>query len=156
MFKEKEKYFLSVLKCIYGVNFNSSSPETKKFVDLLFKTLETQVYDVAAASTTTTTLPNTAPTDTAPAVTAEPAPTKMSVTKQPAEPLLSEPLSVANPPTTQTLSGHQVSFLCSALALDARNIFMKEPTIKSSWSNFSGLCEVLSITWFLIFWTHAR
>jgi len=110
MFKEKEQDFLSVLQCIYGINFNSSPPETKKFVDLLFKTLETQVYDVAAASTTTA-LPTTAPTDTTPAVVAEPAPTKMSVTKQPAEPLLSESLSVANPPTTQNLPGHQVSFL---------------------------------------------
>jgi len=107
MYKEKE-HFLSVLQCIYGINFISSL-ETKKFVDLLFKTLETQVYDVAAVSTTAA-LPNTAPTDTAPAVVAEPAPTKMSVAKQPAEPLLSEPLSVANPPSTQTLSGHQVSF----------------------------------------------
>ena len=109
----KEEHFLSVLRCIYiyiyGINFNSSPPETKKFVDLLFKTLETQVYDVAAASTTAA-LPNTAPIDTAPAVVAEPAPTKISVVKQPAEPLLSEPLSVANPPSTQTLSGHQVSF----------------------------------------------
>jgi len=109
MFKEKEEHLLSVLQCIYGINFNSSPPETKKFVDLLFKTLETQVYDVAAASTTAV-LPNTAPTDTAPAVVAEPAPTKVSVVKQPAEPLLSEPLSVANPPSTQTLSGHQVRF----------------------------------------------
>lgn len=92
-----------------GVNFNSSPPETKKFVDVLFKTLDTQVYDVAAASTTAA-LPTTAPTDIAPALTAEPAPTKMSVTKQPSEPLLSEPSSVANPPNTQTLSGHQVSF----------------------------------------------
>lgn len=81
--------------------------ETKKFVDLLFKTLETQVYDVAAASTTAA-LPHTAPTDAAPAVPAEPAPTKMPVSKPPAEPLLSESLSVANPPSTQTLPGHQV------------------------------------------------
>lgn len=109
MFKEKEEHLLSVLQRIYGINFNSSPPETKKFVDLLFKTLETQIYDVAAASTTAA-LPNTAPTDTTPAVMAEPATTKMSVAKQPAEPLLPEPLSVANPPSSQTLSGHQVSF----------------------------------------------
>jgi len=108
MFKEKEEHFLSLLQCIYGINFNSSLPETKKFVDLLFKTLETQVYDVAAAPTTAA-LPSTAPPDTAPAVMAEPAPTKISVAKLPAEPLLPEPLSVANPPSTQTLSGHQVS-----------------------------------------------
>jgi hypothetical protein len=109
MFKEKDEYFLSALLCMYGLNFNFSFPETKKFVDLLFKTLETQVYDVAPVSTTTA-LPHTAPTDTAPAVVAEPAPTKMPVTIQPAEPLLSEPLSVENPPSTQTLPGHQVSF----------------------------------------------
>jgi hypothetical protein len=139
---------------MYGLNFNFSPPETKKFVDLLFKTLETQVYDVAAASTTAA-LPHTAPTDAAPAVPAEPAPTKMPVSKPPAEPLLSESLSVANPPSTQTLPGHQVSF--SVLHQHwMPELFMKEPSIKSSWSNFSGLCEVLCITWFLVFWTHAR
>jgi hypothetical protein len=154
MLKEKEEHFLSVLQCIYGLNFNYSPPETKKFVDLLFKTLETQVYDVAAASTTAA-LPHTAPTDTAPAVAAEPAPTKVPVSKQPAEPMLSESLSVANPPSSQTLSGHQVSF--SILHQHwMSGLFMKEPSIKSGWRNFSGLCEVLSIRWFLVFWTCAR
>jgi hypothetical protein len=74
-------------------------------VDLLFKTLETQVYD--APSTTLVT--HTTSADTEPAVTVEPAPTKIPIAKQPGESLLSDPLNTANPPSTQSLPGHQVS-----------------------------------------------
>ncbi|PNF30064.1 hypothetical protein B7P43_G05352 [Cryptotermes secundus] len=78
--------------------------ETKKFVDLLFKTLETQVYDVPAIATVTHT--TSAVVD--PTITAEPAATKIPIAKQPGEPLLSDSLNTANPPNTQSLPGHQV------------------------------------------------
>lgn len=78
-------------------------------MDLLFKTLETQVYDIPPTATATTTLPHTASTDMAPVIAAEPAPTKISVTKQVAEPLLSESLNTANAPSNQPSTGHQVS-----------------------------------------------
>jgi 3-dehydroquinate dehydratase len=47
------------LRCFNGLNFDSSAPETKNFVDSLFKTLKSQVYDVPVTPTTTT-VPHTA------------------------------------------------------------------------------------------------
>jgi hypothetical protein len=89
---------------LYDLHFNLPYPETKKFVDLLFKTLETQVYDVPSTTSVTHTS-----TDVEPAVIVEPAPTKIPATKQPVEPLLSEALNTANPPSSQVLPGQQVS-----------------------------------------------
>jgi hypothetical protein len=105
MFRQKKESFLPLLRILYGFIFNFFPPETKTFVDLLFKTLETQVYDVPA----TTSVTHTTSADIEPAVTAEPAPTKMPITKQPGEPLFSDSLNTANPPSTQSLPGHQVS-----------------------------------------------
>jgi hypothetical protein len=100
-----KKSFLSFLSILYSLNFNFSPPETKKFVDLLFKTLETQVYDVPATASVT----HTTSAVVEPAITAEPAATKIPITKQPGEPLLSDSLNTANPPSTQSLPGHPVS-----------------------------------------------
>lgn len=105
MYVQIKQCFLPVLSILYGFNLHFSPPETKKFVDLLFKTLETQVYDVPAIATVTHT--TSAVVD--PAITAEPAATKIPIAKQPGEPLLSDSLNTANPPNTQSLPGHQVS-----------------------------------------------
>jgi hypothetical protein len=93
-----------IFRLLYCLNFDFSYPETKKFVDLLFKTLETQVYDAPSTASVTH-----AATDIEPAGTAEPAPTKIPTTKQPVEPLLSESLNTATAPSAQSLAGHQVS-----------------------------------------------
>jgi hypothetical protein len=108
MLRRKAECCFPLLRISYGLNFTLPPPETKKFVDLLFKTLETQVYDIPTTSTTTA-IPHATPIDVAPAITSEPAPAKMSVTKQPGEPFLSESLNAANPPSNQPLPGHQVS-----------------------------------------------
>ncbi|XP_021927945.1 RNA-binding protein 26-like isoform X3 [Zootermopsis nevadensis] len=81
--------------------------ETKKFVDLLFKTLETQVYDVPATSAAMV-VHHTASTDVAPVIAVEPAPAKVLVTKQAAEPILSESQNTANASNAQPVTGNQV------------------------------------------------
>jgi hypothetical protein len=108
MLRKEGECYRPLLGILYGLNLSFSPTETKKFVDLLFKTLETQVYDVPATSTATA-VPHTGSTDVAPVIAAEPAPTKVSVTKQAAEPLLLETLNTVNAPSTQPLTGHQVS-----------------------------------------------
>ncbi|XP_069684891.1 RNA-binding protein 26 isoform X2 [Periplaneta americana] len=89
--------------------------ETKNFVDLLFKTLETQVYNLPTTTSATSTVSHTTTTDVTSAITAASSPTKTTASKQTNEPFLSEPLSSANPPTSQPVAGHQVATSASAV-----------------------------------------
>lgn len=106
--KWKRGSCLPYLRIFYGLNLNSSPTETKKFVDLLFKTLETQVYDVPATSAAMV-VHHTASTDVAPVIAVEPAPAKVLVTKQAAEPILSESQNTANASNAQPVTGNQVN-----------------------------------------------
>ena len=98
--------------------------ETKNFVELLFKTLETQTYGLPVPTTTVSTAPTATTTTTATTVTSVALTTpvdatstvtetaKVAVTKQSNDAFVIEPLAPlphGNPPNVQPVSGHPVS-----------------------------------------------